>query len=244
MIMAMMVMVMALSNNQLPIVESKLIESSNNMQIDIVTEDNYLTAINNDNYKMTDVDFEYISEPRVDCDPTSMETYYQFDYYAYTLIIYCVTLIGLIANVIFIVFLLQSDNDNGQVLELLMLLSVFQHGQTFFVAILFLSTKPIKRLTKNIWQRCQVRCQLMKQNIKQKVEDDDDDTFAGDIDHDTNIQNDINYYDGFSPFGGIHGNINQSDKITKKRKIEEKYKSAAKIVKLPRQFYHRLPVLW
>lgn len=248
----------------LAVTDNKLFDTHSPSQsaMVIVTEDNYLspenTNINNSfrHYKKsTDVSVEYIFSARVDCDPTSLETYYQFDYYAYTLIIYCVALIGLIANVIFIVFLLQADihseqddeitpDKNAQVLELLMLLSVFQHGQTFFIAILFLSTKPIKRLTKNLWQRCRVRCQLMSQNIKEKVEDDDDDTFGDDEYDDVHNLTQYEYDDGYLSLNN-ENNIDSNDKkLNDKRKIEEKYKSAGKIVKLPRQFYHRLPVLW
>ena len=164
-------------------------------------------------------------ESRIECDPASLLAYYGFDYYAYTLIIYCCALMCFLIGILYYVYQILSAHPNNNKREVVMVMSMLRRGQTVFLAMLFLTTKPIKRLLFDLWSRCRMRCRLVTRGVKNKVGErmEDEDT-----EMEVFAERDV---DDLNP-----------SRIQERRK-ENSNAHRKKTVKLPRSFYHRLPVL-
>ena len=208
---------------------------------DYSNTNNNSTTINNNNTKVTPNYNDNNNNNNnnnilmVDTDPMSIETYYQFDYYAYNLIIYCVTILAFISNILFLLYLIhvKSINDSSnaiknRVLEMMLLVSVFEEGSTLLIAVLFLSTKPVKRLAKNFFIRFRLHCRRIrgKYGIDGSQRTDSDDENLNNV---TETDDDNNSKQTKQKKRAVHKNID---------------KFSFKHVVLTKSFYQKLPILW
>ena len=182
-------------------------------------------------------------------DPSSIKSYYQFDYYGYCLIIYCAILLAFLCNILFLLYLIYAqhhykynsssddNNDNNDskddhVLELMLLTSVFEEGSTFLIAVLFLTTKPVKRLAKNFF----IRFRLHMRKKRNKYGDDGNRRDAGSSDSDKE--------DNESDDSSDDDKGNGSGKKKKRAVYKNIDRFGFRNVNLTRSFFYKLPVLW